>query len=181
MISRCPAGPIHRRRGRRGFTLIEVVFALTIFLMMAMVFSAVFPISIKAAKFSNNYNQAEELCQHKLDELREQPWGGFKSTTFATQAGANLVNGNVADSCSADANGDGGMTCSFVNIDDIADNGNTVGYFPAGSTALVNIFPIPGTPSYSVFKATSTISWTGGGLSNGSCSVSTVLIEEAHR
>jgi prepilin-type N-terminal cleavage/methylation domain-containing protein len=187
MRPRCPIGPKHRRA---GFTLIEVIFALTIFLAMVVVFGAVFPIAITASKFSNNYSQAAELAQHKLDQLRDQPWSNYNATNFVSSGsnsvGANLVTANIVDSgtCTADPNDASGIRCSFVDTDNVANNGSNIGYFPAGSTAYITIDPDTTTtsanepPAYSVYTATVAIAWTGGGVSSGSYSASAKLVED---
>jgi type II secretory pathway pseudopilin PulG len=168
-----------------GFTLIEVALALTIFLAMVVVFAAVFPISVTAARFANNYDQASELAQHKIDELRGEKWSGYTATTFAsassTLQGAEwkLTSDGIVDSgtCANDANH--GFTCSFTDIDNIANNGTNVGYFPSGSSGTLEIDPdtTTGALTYIAYNATVTISWSGGGISSGSYTTSTKLVE----
>jgi len=193
MISRRPFGPKNRKA---GFTLIEVIFALTIFLAMLVVFGAVFPIAITSSKFSNNYSQAAELCAHKLDQLRDQSWS-YTSSTFVPTAGSNNVstvlttNNSIADpgSCvvdpnTSDPNHSSGIQCSFVDTDNIANNGTNIGYFPTGTTATITIDPdsvatVPNQPpAYSVYTATVKIAWTGGGVSSGSYSCTAKLVED---
>lgn len=48
--------PIRSRRSpRAGFTILEVTLAMFIFLIMMMLFAAVFPAVVRGAQFSNNY------------------------------------------------------------------------------------------------------------------------------
>ena len=175
MRSRRTAGSNNRHS---GFTLIEVVFALAIFLAMVIVFAAVFPIAVTASRFSNNYSQAAELAQHKIDELRGLPWSGFSSANFISNGESNLLSNNVIDAGTCTTIGSG-FTCNFTNIDNIANNGSNIGYFPAGSVATVSVTPDTndGAFSYVVYTATVTISWSGGGVSSGSYSTAAKLVE----
>ena len=68
-------------------------------------------------------------------------------------------------------------------------NGNaTQGYFPAGSTGTVTITGLQrdatgtaaGAPSGTLAYVTVTIAWTGGGVSNGSTTVSAIVSKSSH-
>jgi prepilin-type N-terminal cleavage/methylation domain-containing protein len=148
-------------RGRRpithGFTLIEVTLALVVFLMMTLMFAAVFPIVVRGAKMSDNYTQATFLAQHKLDQLRA---GGFNRLS---SPGTPIVD-QTQPSGYPVTGSDSSVTYSFTTADSLLN------YFPTGSTGFVKITPdvaAPGGGNEAMF-ITITISWTGGGASNGS-------------
>ena len=76
-------------RRQRGFTIMEVVLAMTVFLMMVLMFAAAFPLTVRAAQFSSNYAQATQLAQHKIDQLRA---AGYGSLNGAALAGTGIIN-----------------------------------------------------------------------------------------
>ncbi len=171
-----------RIRHQRGFTMMEVVFAMVIFLMMVLVFAAVFPLAVTASKYSNNYNQAVMIAQHKVDQIRQL--GGSALTLTA----ANLTNLGIVNSGSCAADSNSGFACTFTNTDNIADIQTagvvtSVGYFPYGSTATLTIDPdlSSGVPSGAVQNVIVTVAWSGGGMSSGTYTAATKLVEEAHQ
>ncbi len=72
------------RRRRRGFTLAEVVLAMTVFTMMILMFAAVFPMAVRGAQYSSNYAQGAMLAQHKMDSFA-RPGTASCSVTAAGQ------------------------------------------------------------------------------------------------
>ncbi|MBC8102736.1 MAG: prepilin-type N-terminal cleavage/methylation domain-containing protein [Cytophagales bacterium] len=80
--SPCDAGNERRwLRRPRGFTLIEVLFAVFIFLIMAMMFFSVATAATRASRFGNSYNQAMSLAQHKIDQMQSQGFSKAKNPT----------------------------------------------------------------------------------------------------
>ena len=73
----------HRHHGRtaRAFTLIEVMFAIYILLIMALMFSAVSVSATHSSRFGNSYNQAMSLAQHKIDQLQDAGYSKAISPT----------------------------------------------------------------------------------------------------
>ncbi len=82
-------------------------------------------------------------------------------------------------------NADGSF--DFTTVDNLTSSGTTQGYFPAGSTGSITIQDYSATPAGSAAGApagilayvTVTIAWTGGGVSNGSTSVSSIISKDA--
>jgi Tfp pilus assembly protein PilV len=160
----------NRRRHQRAFTLAEVMLALIVFLMMTLMFAAVFPIAVRAAHYSNDYAQAALLAQHKLDQLRS---AGFDKLDYADLAGLGIVDQVPNFS---------GSSYTFTGVD------NLDSFFPSGSSgtiviadysSLSNVGSPP--PGGNVYVATVTISWPGTGSVSGSYTSSTMIVSMVHR
>jgi len=145
-----------RTRRRGAFTLIEVMFAVFIFAMMALMFSAVIPTAARSSRFGNSYVQAATLAQHKIDQLQEAGYnrvtGPFLQTLNITET-QGTTTGTAPNTT---------VTASFTTED------NLLSYFPAGATGTVVI--TPWTPSwnattseYTIMQATVTIRWREAG------------------
>jgi type II secretory pathway pseudopilin PulG len=171
-----------RRRGRaRAFTLIEVALSLIVFLMMTLVFAAVFPMALSAAKLSDNYSQAAQIAQHKIDQMRA---AGFSGLNYA-----GLLNASIIDPIAPPA---GQPTVyHFESVDNVVSNGTNSGYFPPGSTATITIQDynayatakgvssgLP--PAGAVDYVTVTLTWAGGGARGGTYSTSAMIIQMKH-
>src|SRR5579875_2246469 len=101
---------IDRLAASRGFTMIEVCLALVVFLMMTLMFAAVFPTVVRGAKMSDNYTQATFLAQHKLDQLRASGFSRLSSPGYPiidqTQATGYPITGS-----------DGSVSYTFTTAD----------------------------------------------------------------
>ena len=155
------------QRRRRGFTIMEVVLAMTVFLMMVLMFAAAFPLTVRAAQFSSNYAQATQLAQHKIDQLRAAGYGSLN--------GAALVGTGIIDSAATVANPAGSPTGSKSYSFTAADN--LTAYFPAGSTGTVTISPDANSGSSTVLDVTVLLTWTAGNVSSGNYSASAVITQ----
>lgn len=137
--------PLGRPKSQEGFTLIEVVIAMIIFLMMVLMFAAVFPLAVRGAIFSNNYAQAVALCQHKMDQLRDEGWNKMDYT--------DLNNDGIVDTAAAGnqniANG-----LSFATTDNLG------GFYPAGCTGTFKVATDGNVASNTVDDVQVTITWT---------------------
>jgi Tfp pilus assembly protein PilV len=163
----------NRRRNRRsqqGFTLAEVVLALIVFLMMTLMFAAVFPIAVRSAHYSNYYAQAALLAQHKLDEVRS---AGVSKLDYTDLMNLGIVDQNANAS---------GPTYTFTNADSLDS------FFPAGAQGTMTIsdystlsnVPYP-PPTGNVYIVTVTLSWTGAGTTQGSYTTSAMIVAMIHR
>ncbi len=167
---------LRRRAPGRGFTLIEVSLALIVFLMMTLMFAAVFPTALRAAKFSNNYSQAAQIAQHKIDQMRA---AGVSNLTAA-----GLQNQGITDST---ANPPSGLpfTASFTSVDAIANDGNNNhGYFPVGSTGTITVQDYhainAAIPAGQMDYATVLLNWTNGSAAASRYQVSAIIIKMKH-
>lgn len=174
------------RRGQgAGFTLMEIVLALTIFTMMTLMFAAVFPIAVRGAQFSNYYNQATLLGQHKIDQIRSAGFSVLQDPTGSQSTStSSLVSRNIIDSNSLSGS-TVPYTAAFTAIDNLASSGTVQGLFPAGSTGTLSVVDYhtlnAAVPANKVDYVTVTINWSGAGLSTGSYQVSAVVIAMTHR
>jgi type II secretory pathway pseudopilin PulG len=179
-----------RRRGRaQAFTLIEVSLALIVFLMMTLMFAAVFPTAMRAGELSNRYSQASLLAQHKLNQLRQ---AGYAKLDYTDLNGLGFVDTMSSPPTS--------YPCifSFTQSDDLVPNSNGKGYFPSGTVGTITIsnYESATTPTSSTLPVNSpalagsntsitsgnmklvtvTISWPGQGGANGSYTASTMIV-----
>jgi Tfp pilus assembly protein PilV len=165
-----------RRLSSSGFTITEVALALVIFAMMVVLFAAVFPMTVRGAQYGGNYTQAASIAQHKMDQLR--------SAGYARLDLSDLTNIAVIDATQPAGYPTavtGGTTYSFTTADGLVNNGVTQGYFPPGSKGTVTIcdyaalHPSSGIAASTLAYVTVTLTWTGGGVSNGSYSTSAII------
>lgn len=170
-----------RRKSQSGFTLMEVVLAMVIFLMMSVMFAAVFPIAVRAGKLSNNYAQAAQLAQHKIDQVRA---AGINKLGYSDLNAAQIIDPMATPPSGLPA------TYTFTAVDGLAPSGGNGGYFPPGSTGTLTISdynayltsqgkvsPVPtGVMDY----ITINIQWSGGGVSSGSYTTSALIIKMKH-
>ena len=162
---------------QQGFTLLETVFALTVFTMMALLFSAVLPISQRAARRNAYYAQAAALVQHKVAQVRAAGFPALQSPSALAALG--IIDGGSATSSAVP------YTASFLASDHlIADNGTGTGLFPAGATATLAVADYtaqnPAVPTGTVDSVTITLNWPVTGTSGGSYAMSCLVIQMPH-
>lgn len=89
------------RRKRNGLTLVEVVIAAFIFLLMALMFAAVVPASLRSVRTGTYYSLASQIAQKKLDQLMD-PNVGYKKLTITDLRAAGIISaapGSSSDPC----------------------------------------------------------------------------------
>lgn len=85
-LQRGPAFSARRRRKRRSaFTLFEVLLAVTVLLIMAVMFAAVVPVATRGTHMSRSYSQAVLIAQRKIDQMQG---AGFNQLSGATLSDA---------------------------------------------------------------------------------------------
>lgn len=165
-----------RRRNCRGFSLLETVFALIIFAMMGLVFSAVLPVSLRGARINSHYAQAAALAQHKIAQIRA---AGFA----AAQTPASLASLGILDSGSASSLSVP-YTASFAASDFLGASSSGNGIYPAGTTATVSVTDYtsqnPSVPAGTVDCVTVTVQWPQSAVSGGSYTLSGLIIQMSH-
>ena len=126
--------PLPRRRRCAGFTLAEVMLALSVFTMMTLMFAAVFPTAVRGAQFSGNYAQGTMLAQQKMEQLRANGYGRLvddaQGTALKKLSDLGLIDGQNADG-----------SYDFTASDSLTNSGTTHGYFPPGSTGTIKVTP----------------------------------------
>ncbi len=159
--------------------MVEVTLALIIFVMMVLLFAAVFPISIRAAHFSNYYAEATMIAQHKIDQLR---YAGFSKIASR----ANLSSLEIADSGLTAAAPP--YTASFTTVDNLTMANGVQGFFPAGSTGTITVTDYSTAagvsnppPAGTVYRVTVTITWTALGHAGSTYSASAFIVQMPHQ
>ena len=164
------------KRRQRGFTITEVAFAIIILGMMATLFGAVFPMTIRGAQHSSNYAQAAMIAQHKMDQIRSAGFGNLSQSQLQS-----LQVIDPAQPSGFPQAVTGGATYSFTAADSLVNDGTTQGYFPPGSQGLVTVADYAsvhsgsGVPAGLLTQITVQVSWTGGAYAGGSYSTTTLL------
>ena len=118
------------KRGLRtgaGFTLIEVMFALMVFMAMVVMVAAVIPITARAVRYSTDYNQAQILVMKKIAQIQE---AGYTNMTgpLLGQNGLDIVDGTPSTPAT---NAQGDQTASF----EFTTTDNVWRFFPGGATS----------------------------------------------
>ena len=139
----------------------EVVMAMTVFMMMTLMFAAVVPIALKETQQSGNYNEAALLAQHKMDQLRTVNFDDLANSTKLTSDG-------IIDS----VNTNGSYDFSSTSSDNLA------AYFPTGTTGTITVATdtTAGTMSGGVYNVTITIAWPSSATSAGSFTIEDKII-----
>jgi type II secretory pathway pseudopilin PulG len=154
-----------RSAPHRGFGLVEVIFSLFIFVMMALMFATVVPTAVRNSRYSSSYAQAVQLAQHKIDQVRD---AGFIKCDGASLAAAGLVDSAIPVSTNGDEN-----TYSFVTTDRL------LSYFPSGATGTLTLDPwdpsFNGT-SYTVMRVQVDFLWRDAGGVTNTYSTATIVI-----
>ena len=65
-----------------GFSLLEAVLSIGLFLLTALMFGATAPIASRATTINSEYDQAVSFCQHKIDECRQLGYGRLDYADF---------------------------------------------------------------------------------------------------
>jgi prepilin-type N-terminal cleavage/methylation domain-containing protein len=169
-----------KRLGRAGFTLIEVTLAMVVFLMMTMVFAAVFPVAIRASRMSNNYAQAALITQHKIDELRGVGFDGLvpNSSKFSTLPSLGYIDTPTTTPSSLP------YTVYFTNADNLVADSAGPGYFPNGAVGQITVKDYSTVDSTmsgatgNVDMVTISITWPGGAGAGGSYTASALIVSQ---
>ena len=175
-LSRPRSFQTRRRLSKAGFTITEVALALVIFTMMVVLFAAVFPMTVRGAQYGNNYTQAAMIAQHKMDQLRS---AGYARLDLGDLTNLAIIDANQPYGYPASVNG--GAAYSFTTADALVNDGVTQGCFPPGSQGTVTVcdyatlHPSSGIAVSTLDYVTVTLTWTGGGVSNGSYSTSAII------
>lgn len=161
---------------RQGFTLIETVFALTIFAMMALLFSATLPVSQRAARVNAQYAQAAALAQHKIAQVRAAGYTTLQSP--ATLSALGVIDSGSATSQTVP------YTASFLTSDHLLADSSGNGLLPPGATATVTVADYASrnaaVPTGTVDLVTVALSWPAGTTASGTFTLSGIVIQMPH-
>jgi hypothetical protein len=174
-----------RRRGTaRGFTIIEVMLALFIFLMMTLMFAAVVPTAARSARYAGAYAYASVICQRKIDQLTEAGWDKLDQADLQTlgiiDSSSPTTDGNATIYSFSDNNSSGNAT-NPDNINQFFSGGTNSATKPIGT---IRIEPwsegnatvtIQNVPTVVLDKVTVTIAWRDGRGAPQSFSMTTLM------
>ena len=166
--------PKPQQRAKRGFTFLEVTLAMVVFLMMTLIFAAVFPIAARSAQQSANYSQAALIAQHKIDQLRASHYSGIHSSGDIS---GNLVSLGIIDQTYGH---NVAGPYSFATVDSLTTTGTVHGFFPVGTTATITIADASttntgaGIPAGKLDYVTVTIVWPSIGKTTGTYTLSAI-------
>ena len=161
---------------RRGFTLLETVFALTIFAMMGLLFAAVVPISLRQARMNSHYAQAAALAQHKIAQIRAAGFSAAQNPNALAASG--IVDSGSATSLAVP------YAASFTATDHLNADGSGNGLYPPGTTATVTVTDYAAqnaaVPAGTVDSIAVTVRWPQSTISSGSYTLSGLVIQMPH-
>jgi len=139
-----------RLSSRRGFTLVEVLISMSVFVVLTIIFAASVPLAHRSAKLNGQYSQAISLCQHKIDQLRAVGYGRINYTELSDA-------GIIDDSPTS-------PPYRFTEVDNVDD------YLPGPVTSLALQY------ATDKITATATISWRSGTQSSKRSTVTIAAI-----
>ena len=146
--------------------MVEVMLSMMIFVVMILVFGAVFPFALHTAAFSNNYAQAALVAQHKIDQLQN---AGYARMDYNDLSSLGIIDTSINPN----------SPYTFTGVDNLVGNGGNPGFFATGSAGIVTIVDYntlnPGVLPGNMAYATVTINWTSYTGSVGTYSTSIIL------
>lgn len=110
----------------KGFTIIEVMFALMIFMAMVLMVASVIPITAQAVRYSTDFNQAQTVVMKKIAQIQEAGYNNMTGPLLG-QNGLDVVDGTPTTPAS-NSNGDQTGSLEFTVTDNIWR------FFPGGTT-----------------------------------------------
>lgn len=151
----------HTHSLQEGFTIVDIAMGMSVFLMMALLFGAVVPITLRQTQQSANYSEAALVAQHKMEELRAVNFTTLGSSTALIASG--LIDAQ---------NPDGSYDFSTTTSDNLAS------FFPSGTTGNIVIASDTSTGSMqsSVYDVTITLSWPSSATHAGSFTLKNKII-----
>lgn len=141
-----------RRVRSRGFTWVEILAAIFVIGISAIIFGAVFPMAAKTQTMAANHQQALGIVQHKIDQLRAVGYGRLTYT--------ELKNAGIIDSTPSTA------PFRFNTVDELSTL-----YTTAVGTISVTDF------STTIRQVTVTLTWSNSARrpGNGTISLSALV------
>lgn len=152
------------RRSSSAVGLIEIIFSLFLFMMMALMFAAVIPVATRSSRYSSSYAMAAQIAQHKIDQIRDAGYAKCNGTQLAAL--------NLIDSATPVESAGTAETFAFTNRD------NLLAYFPNGATGTVttdNYAPSSTGTGFNIRQVTITITWRDAGGPTSTFSTSALV------
>ena len=137
--------------------MLEVVLAMVIFTMMALMTAAVIPMAARSNRYGNDFNQAATLAMHKVNQLQEAGYDNMNRNLYSSY---QVVDSNGSlPTTTANVGGTVSGSSTFTTRDNLAS------YFVGGvSDPVGTIYLAPYTPSlsagaYSIIEARVLVTW----------------------
>jgi hypothetical protein len=154
--------------------MLEVVLALVIFTMMALMTAALVPMAARSNRYGNDYAQAATLAMHKINQLQE---AGYTNINRNLNGTLLVVDSNGSlPTTATNVNGAGSGSATFTTRDGLSS------YFVGGASDPVGtIYVAPYTPSlvstgvYAAIEARVLITWRDVRGRQQSFSVKTII------
>ncbi len=146
-----------QRRGRPGYSLVEVIVAMALFSLATLVFAALFPAAAKTSKMNNQYAQAVSLAQHKVDQMRAVGYGRLNYT--------DLLAAGIIDASPTTSPYKFDQQSATDAADDLSN------FFPADTSSIT-----VGDEDTDLKRVTVTLNWTGDGSKQTAGSVTLVAL-----
>lgn len=145
---------------RRGFTLMEVMLALMIFTIMALLTATVIPISARSVRYGNDYGQAATLVSHKINQLQEAGYANMNRNLANTTYKVVDSNGSLP-TVNNNATGTKSGSATFTTRDGLSTYFTGGVSDPKGTIAIAPFAPSRDarTGAYGVIEALVTVTW----------------------
>jgi prepilin-type N-terminal cleavage/methylation domain-containing protein len=153
----CPRRAGRRRRGRPGYSLIEVIVAMTLFSLATLVFAALFPAAARTSRMNNQYAQAVSLAQHKIDQMRAVGYGRLDYT--------DLLAASIIDATPNASPFRFDQQSATDSTDDLSN------FFPSDTSSITIA-----DEATDLKRVTVTLNWTGDGSKQTAGSVTLVAL-----
>ncbi len=138
-------------KAKLGFTLIEVMVAIFLVSLGAIMYSALMPMAAKGSRMVSNYQQASSLVQNKIDEVRAV---GYGRIDFADLQAAGIIDASPTSA-----------PYSFTGVAGLAT------IFP-GATGTIAVADF----STTIKQVTVTLTWSGSAIKQDSGTLSAVAL-----
>lgn len=142
---------------------------MTVFLGMIVVFGALAPAGLQAARAAGDYSMAADVAHHEIEEVRGL---GFASITASNLEGKCIIDATQPTGyplSNPTGFASGSTSYSFTTID------NLLSAFPSGATGTLTVAPDQNAPAGEAYDLTATISWTSSTGAQRTYSDSTIM------
>ena len=128
---------------------------------MTLIFAALAPACLMAARAAGDYATASNIAQHKIEQLRAS---GFANLNVGGLQGLNVIDATQPSGYpQSNPSGfpSGSTAYSFTSSDNLASA------FPSGATGIITVAPDQNAPSSMAYDITVAISWTSANGNSG--------------
>ena len=153
-----------------GFTIVEVVMAMFVLSMMALMCAAVIPAATRSSHYTADYSQAQSLVMHKINQVQEAGYTNMNGPGLG-QSGQDVVDGTpTSPTASANAGGSQSASFEFTTTDNLwryfpggansSGTASTASNRPRGFLSIAPYSPSSVSGVYDFIQVTITVQWT---------------------